>query len=380
MSLFSFLGGAKHTSVVLVDIDSSSVGGAYAHFFPNKPPRIYFTARLPIEMKGGVSSNEDMFRALRTLTDVLVSSGAPVLHKETGSAHIDAVLASVGSPWQQTKIQVKTVGDGEKTFAFTRAVMEETMRSAPVKTPESTDERVSVGNLVIATILNGYETTNPFGKKAKRADLVVLSSTLPKKTIAQIQETLRQAYQTHALTYTAFAPLIYTVFRDMFPLEKDYLVVDFGGETTDIAFVKGSILVDVASIPIGTHIFSHAMHGQHANPGVIDLTRNATLGVRVAEAEVEWATRVADTLKDFTSRHALPRTVFLLAGAENRDFAKRLLDSPTLHALWLSDEALRVIPVLPSQFTSLVETRGSASGDVTLALLALFYKKRLDRS
>lgn len=366
-----FFSGNERKSIVLIDADSASVGGAYAHFVKGKPPRVYFTARLPIESSGEHPTSEDMLRALSALTDTLVTAGAPTLQRETGSGHVDAVMASIGSPWQKTSVSVKTLEEkGEKEFVFTNAMMADALQ----KTKE--EGRVSTGDMVIATLLNGYETAHPFGKRAKRADLITLSSTLDEQVLRAVEATLRRTYHTHDIEFATFASLSYAVLRDMYPHEKDFLVVDFSGDATDLAFVKGGLLVDVSSVPFGTHKFSQAMRGTHRGAGVIDLTRNQAFGERVTNLEEEWTSLLADAFKEFAKRHALPRTVFLIANQEARDFAKRLLDAPALHALWLSDDPLRILPVLPSQFSSFIETRGSASGDVTLAMLALYYKKR----
>ena len=143
----------EHKSIVLVDVDSASVGGAYARFSKKKPPRVYFTARLPIEPRGNTPVEEDMVRTLGELAKLLVEKGAPVLFRETGSGHVDGILASIGSPWQQTAIEVKTIEDKDKTFTFTRAMLESAVKGMTV--PEG---RVSSGELVVATLLNGYET------------------------------------------------------------------------------------------------------------------------------------------------------------------------------------------------------------------------------
>lgn len=373
MGFFSWFHPASKKSVLAIDIDSASIGGAYTQVTKGKPPRVYFTARLPIETSTESPSHGDLLRTLQVLLETLVTAGAPVLQKETGSGSIDQVLISIGSPWQETTVVAKTLGDNKKSFVFTREMMELSLKEIAVK-----EGRVSTGNMVIAMLLNGYETKHPFGKHAKRADLVVLSSTLPKETVSDIEIAVRSTYHTDAISFCAFASVAYTVFRDLYPHEKDFLIFDFSGDTTTIVFVKGSILVDVASLPIGAHRFLRALHGGGSKGNVVDLTKNATVGTLLLDAERAWVDAVSKILKDFTTRHALPRTAFLIGSPEGREVAKKLINNGTLHALWLSDEPLRVLPVLPSQFSTLIETRGSASGDATLALLALYFKKHFE--
>ena len=172
---------------------------------------------------------------------------------------------------------------------------------------------------------------------------------------------LRKTYHTHALLLTGFASVAYTAFRDIFPHEKDFLVLEVSGEATDIAFVKRGLLVDVATIP----------------HGVNDLVRAERSGDRVEEIEKTWLETIESTFQETATRHALPRTLFLLADTEAREYLKRLLDANSMRSLWLTDDPLRVIAVVPAHFSEFVKNRGDSEGDVYLALLALYSKKGL---
>ena len=321
---------------------------------------------------------------LRTLTSVaskLVSSGGPVLHQETGSGHIDRILVSVGAPWQKTAIRIEAISE-TKPFVFTPALLSEITKKNNVPT----EGYIKSGESVIATLLNGYETPKPFGKKVTRADMIILSSLLNEKVAKEIEKTLRKTYHTHALTLTAFASVTYAAFRDIYPHEKDFLVLEVSGEATDIAFVKRGLLVDVATIPHGVNDLmrgaskngtSISINQTGAVPPLIDPSRNARFTVQIEETEKIWLSNIEKVLQEASARHALPRTLFLLADTEAREYLRRLLDSPSMRSLWLTDDPLRVISVESSHFAQFIKTRGNAEGDVFLALLVLFSKKSL---
>lgn len=361
------------SSVALIDITSSSVGGALAHFSSGAQPTIYYTNRLLIEQHGDENLSAAMLRTLGELADKLVTEGAPVLHQETKSGHIDRVFASIGTPWQATSVRTEHIND-TKPFTFTKAFLTDiTRKSSAVK-----EGYVLSGESVIATLLNGYEVSRPFGKKATRAEIVVLSSLIEKETAQQVESTLRKTYHTHALTLTAFAPIAYTVFRDLFPHEKDFLVLDVSGEATDIAFIKRGLLVDVSSAPHGVNELARSAHvaaktsARPTGSTSMDIMPNERFGKEIESARKAWLDTLTATLRDFSTRNALPRTLFLLAEDDSRDYLKNLLDSPDLRSLWLTDEPLAIIPVMPSQFSAFIKSRAEANGDVYLALLTLF--------
>lgn len=373
MGLFS---KPKKRSIVLVDIGSASVGGAYAHFEPNMPPAIYYTARVPIEKRPEEPADDAMVRSLTVLADILIKHGAPTLREETGSAHIDGIVASIASPWQETTIRVESKQE-EKPYLFTHDLLKE----MAARNTKDHPERIETGESVIATILNGYDIQNPFGKRVKRADIVILSSTIDKQVAEKVEKALRRAYHAHEITMTAFAPLSYAVMRDLYPHEKDFLILDVAGESTELAFVKRGLLTDIASIAQGTNALIDAIAKVHTrlthNGKVIDTERNAQFADFVSETEKDWLCGLVEALKGFSSRHALPRTLFLLADANARGYLERLLDNPELHSIWLSDEPLSIISVSPKHMSQYLRTRGKAEGDMYLAMMALFYNKML---
>jgi hypothetical protein len=375
-----FKASLKRSSLVLIDIDSASVGGALAHIGIDGTPTIYYTAREITETKEHENSSEAMLRTLEEVAKDLVAKGGPILRKETGSGHVDRILVSVGAPWQKTTVRIEAISE-TKPFIFTQALLAEIIR----KGSEVPEGFTKSGESVIATLLNGYETPRPFGKKVTRADMIVLSSLVDKEVAQEVEKVLRKTYHTHALTLTAFASVAYEVFRDIYPHEKDFLVLEVSGEATDVAFVKGGLLVDVATITHGVNdLIRGASEANDASAetvpdpytvNLINSSRNARFSTQIVEAEKTWLANIEGVLQEAAVRHALPRTLFLLTDSDSREYLKRLLDNPSMRSLWLTDEPLRVIAVVPGHFAQFVRVRSDAMGDVALMLMALFGRK-----
>jgi hypothetical protein len=272
-------------------------------------------------------------------------------------------------------------------FAFSHAVLKEALQ----KVASVPAGRVLAEETVIATLLNGYETNDPFGKRVNRADLVVLSSTLDGQAAEIVTRTLRSTYHTHAIRLTAFAPVAYAVFRDVYPHEKEYLILDVTGEASDLTLVKRGLLSGIVST---THGLADMLRAADRAPLQVSAPAEALvpstevpLGPagdpralsRIEAAKADWLAGLKDALSSLAKGQALPRTLFLLAPEGSSDFLKSVLDGGPFRSLWLSDEPLTVIPVLPEHFAPYVQTRGEATGDSVLAMLALFQNKRTTR-
>jgi hypothetical protein len=372
------------TSFALFDCNSTSVGGALVHVESGNLPIIYYTVREPVDMRDHETTGEAMLRTLSVVADALIAKGGPTLRSETGSGHVDRVLVSIGTPWQQTSIRIEAISE-QRQFIFTQALLSDILK----KDNSVPEEFIKSKESVIATLLNGYEISKPFGKKVNRAEVVILSSYIEKNIAEGIEKVVRKTYHTHALTLTAFASVAYTALHELYPHEKDFLVLEVSGESTDIAFVKRGFLVDVATIAhgindllrnattvnrnTGVEMASEVAH-EESPTSIIVPKRNELFSSHIEEIEKEWLQNIVQTLKEASDKHALPHTLFLLADAEVRDYLSRLLDSNSMRSLWFSQDPLRILPVLPSHFGQILKVRGEADGDVYLELLSLYSK------
>lgn len=364
MALF----GRTSKTVALIDIGSSSIGGGYATLTKGGLPRLHYSTRVPIELHDREMIALDMLKALGVLGNKLINEGAPVLRKAVGAGKVDAVLASIGSPWQETRVRSEII-EKIKPFTFTKGLLDEAVK----KGTEVPDGRLPSGELVVATLLNGYETRNPFGKRAERAELVVLSSTIDRSMAEGMRDVLSHLYHTKDIEISAFAPVAYTVLRDLYPHEKDFLVLHVSGEATDLALVKRGILVDVASITSGVNGLERA--ARRGEP--LSMTASGESAPKVVKvtgsdmAKKAWLDALTSCLKDFSVKRALPRTVFLLADEEARSYLAKILDDQALHSLWLSDEPLTIIPSLPQHLSDRVTCDEGCEKDLFISMLAL---------
>ncbi len=366
--------GKSVRAAALLDIGSASVGGAFVYAKEGEPLLLCYALREDIRITEGETDTEAMLRTLAYVTERMAHEGVPQLVRISKSRHVDRIVASVAGPWQETIVREVVVQDPHG-FTFTRAVMERA-----VKQSNPLPGRIVSDTSVIATVLNGYHTESPYGKHVTKAELTVLTSTLDKAAARDITHAIKRAFHGHSFELTAFAPVAFAVISDLYPLQKDFVVIDVSGTATDAMIVKQGVIAGVRSVKAGIHDLMAA--GRTAaridvGTSMIDPARNHAFAPKVAEAKEHWLTELESLLSSFAEEHPLPRTVFLLADAHARDFLKRFIDSSRLRTLWLSGDSLSVIPLAHEHTARLVQARGMADNDVFLAMLAIFYRDRL---
>ncbi|MDE2021412.1 MAG: hypothetical protein KGI71_00570 [Patescibacteria group bacterium] len=342
MKVFRSLFRSKRgESVVLIDVGASSIAGAYVHYSENESPVLIYMRRLPIEIREGEPHGRAMLRALRILGDVLVQEGAPMLARSTGSGSADIILVSVDAPWQETSVRTEHF---ERTtpFTFTKALVSKELEKSRTNVPE----KVLADESVIGTILNGYETTRPYGKKVHRASVVVLTSLIDKKIADGIISILQGIYHTKRILPISGSSLRYQAMRTVFPHERDALILDAMGSLTSVVLVRKGLLMSVSEIG--------------------DTTEN----------DPAWVRKVADGFAEIAKRYPLPRTIFLLAHEPEISSLRAKLDEARLGSLWLSDNPPKIVSILASHVAGSIQHANTTSPDLLILLMARYYQAK----
>lgn len=357
MALF---GSPKPANYAVIDIGSSSVGAAYVSAHEGEAPLIAHALRVPLEGEATTAAIRALDKALKQL----ITEGASKLHQLGGHAGLSGSLVYIGAPWQQSELIVRTT-EKEKPFMFTKGMLEEALATAP-----------GGKSMVVASLMNGYETSQPIGKKAKRADIIVLASHVEVELFDVIRKAVRGATGGVPMRVVSFGELAPPAVLSISGGEDEFLALRVTRNAASLAFVKKRLLAGVRSLDIGTSVFlKAAREGGVSLPtvaeGLIDKDKNGRLASRIDEAERGWLLRMRETLRELAAGRALPRALFLFADGPDAHFVSRLLNSPEIHDLWLSDEPLAVVAVTPEHFDPYLHRGEGALQDPFLDALAL---------
>jgi hypothetical protein len=328
----------KSRSVVLVDIAARSVGGACVLLAEGEKPAILFSRRFPIEIKTSEKPKAALLRALTVLAETLVRDGAPAIQRVVGSGSVDAVHASIDPPWEETELRTAHL-DQNEPFVFTKTLAKAALEHERAEE----DGENTVEERIVGITLNGYSAPNPFGRSAHRASLSVLSSRINRAVAEEILNLFKTTYHTTNVTYTSGVSLRLQTLRQMFPHEKDAILLDTDTTATSLVFMRGGLPVALS---------------------------------KPASAP-SWTKGVREVLVECAKQFPLPRTLLLLSRNQecvDEDCAElRSLASLTHGKLWLSETPPTIIPVLTSQCSRFVQHRATTPPDLALALAAHYW-------
>lgn len=317
-------------SAALLDVRSGSVGGAFLFYPPKKSPTLAYSVRVPVEPRQGEALADACARSCAALLDRMRDEGARSLARETGSGRARTAFVSIGTPWQQASVRIERF-EKEKPFIFSRSLMNDIVGNAACASPD----RVECGESVVATILNGYETGKPFGKRARRADIVVLSSSIDRTFSEKLEEVFRAHPGLRRPELMAADSLTFQAFKRLYPHEKRFVTLDAARDSVGIVLVQEGLPASILSVPP-------------------EALRDA----------------FAALARDYT----LPRTLFLISDENARAAVAAAFEHPAFRSLWLSEQPPSLIPVAATNLANSIGIGHEASADIRLMLLALVHE------
>ena len=296
---------------MLIQVGAESVAGAYALYAEGETPSLLATRRIPVEVHEKEPHERAVLRALDTLGNALLREGAPALLRASGSGRANTILVSVDTSWQKVGVRFERF-ERKEPFLFTKSMVTEALR----ETSTVSEGETLVDESVVSTVLNGYETRNPYGEMARHASVAVLSSYVDTRIAEGIIAILRGIYHTKKIRLIIGSSLRYQAMRRAFSHERDALIFDALGPLTSVALIHNNLLV-----------------------------------------------AIVNELSEFAGEHSLPHTVFLLANESEMPALKQKFNTS------------KVVPVLASHLTGLVRQATVAPPDLPLSLMALYLKR-----
>lgn len=362
MGLFS---SPHHKNIAVVDIASGSIGGGLVAVPKQGTPTMVSSTRVPFKTTG--ERLVSLVRACDELSFILTHQNK-TLKQISGDGTISEVWVTIGAPWQKSKLSTKVLED-KKPFVISRDVLN--------KIVNGTEEPDTISAVtILSSLLNGYQVKTPLGKSVSRAEFSLLSSALPKDSHNKIANAVKKIAP--KVVFVDRTQLFWKTLGTLCPREESYLVLSVTEEESTIVLVRNRIPRGLGTVPFGTASFTRAARSGGVSipteKSLVDMTRNSKLEASIQKVEQTWLAALTNELKTVSAGEALPRSIFLFAPHESRDYLKRVLEKPALQTLWMSGASMTVVPIISASFAKRLVGEQTTELDVMLGALALSVK------
>lgn len=379
---------SKANAIAVFDISSSSVGGAHALIQHDDDQKAKVTLLVQERRDTGLEEelNIDRFvndtaRALEIVIDHV--RNADVHHPE----FIQVVLAS---PWYST--HTRTINYNKNAlFTCTQRLVDSLIEkevAALLKQPVGQGFKVVEQQLSRIT-LNGYDTTDPYGKKVQAMELTVTITIVPEIVVERFSSILRRSYGDRTINVTTGPYATYVALRDNGGVPANCAIIDVGEEVTDVAFIKNNIFLYQHSFPLGTYelyrTVSRATSSTVEARALIEayrlkkLTPSKTKLIEksLQSFSVEWQQALQEVVEAGQYGFHFPSTCYVTADPRFEDFFTTVLSNDQFLRHNGSSDTVRAVFVDTIHLNAAITVSSAEQPDNSLAIAALFTDRLL---
>lgn len=385
-------GMEKKDLVLLFDIGSSSVGGAFLKIQKSGTPKIVFSIREPIPFKDEM--NVDQFLALTVEALEIVAKKAYM----AGLGAPTKIFCTLASPWYVS--QTRIINYAKNTsFVFTAKLADNLIQNevnlfeaehlAQYAHTEHSARIIELKN--IKTMINGYENINPINQKGKELEMTIFVSMSPEKILKKIEETIREHFHFKEIIFSSFVLAFFTVIRDLYSHQDDFLLVDIGGEVTDISMVKKNILRESFSFPLGRNsivrgvasTLNYSLDEAKSSvslfkDGHAESTMVKKLEPLINKLKNDWLQKFQESLASLSHDISIPPVIYMAIDKDFVGFFSEIIKTEQFNQYTLTDSKFEVIVLSPQMFQGMVLFEGEVGRDPFLTIDAIYINRFLN--
>jgi cell division ATPase FtsA len=359
----------KAKTTLILDIGSGTVGAALVSASKDTPPKILFSTRLPVPVGSSVSS---VNRPFSVVTETLESVIKTISEQHTTPHALHIFLSS---PWSVFKTDVLKLDYPSPTLITHRTVERLTKEAEKKFAGESHASGEIVERRIIQARLNGYETFNPYNKKAKSVEVTFFVSMVASDVSEAIRRCVDRYFHIHHDQISSFSLAAFNAVSRLMTDTRDFVMVDVRGDATDLSLVVDGALTKSVSFAQGKDaLIKTVADGLGQSPiSALSMLAVALQGAGEPTAQEKtiqsaaffkqnWIQEYSKAMQEI-SGSASAQGVFLIVDADTEKFFENILNENS------NENNIRLLKHL--NVHQYVEA-GESAPDIFLALEAIF--------
>lgn len=347
----------KSELVLVFDIGSSSVGGELFMMQAGSAPKILFSLREQIPLEDELSPDKlvtSTVKALKLVASTICMKGLGVPKK------IHCVLSS---PWYASQSRVIKL-EKNTPFIFTTKLADSLIQKEIALFQEEyvlkghSKEKIRAIELKnMKTLLNGYVTHMPQNQKTKELEMTIFVSMCEEDFLVKVEQTIKTHFNVKEIKFSSFIMAAFTVARDMFVNKESFLLVNIGGEVTDISMIKKDAVKESISFPAGRNFIirgvASGLKGTSLSQAksYLSLYKDGHMSdasLKKVEPAIDkiknaWLTKFQEAISNLTNDISVPATVFITVDHTLIDFFSEIIKTEEFNQYTLTESKFRVV-------------------------------------
>jgi hypothetical protein len=254
MALFSKSKKTKaHVShTLLVTVRSTSVTASLIDTV-SIPPKLELmvTSEFGAHTKKEKSAyTESMLAAVKASIDTLIAQVTKRLSDNHIALRIQKTHVVLQAPWYKI-ITRDIVIERDDEFEIDEKDIDELMEKEMHLQDVLSDDTQLIEKTITHVLLNGYELLDPFKKKTKHITISLYAGIIDTTVYRTLQHTIRDIVSVKKPEMSTFPLVAFTALRDKFLSEKNYLLLNVTGTSTECTFVIDGAIAYHVILPLG---------------------------------------------------------------------------------------------------------------------------------
>ena len=379
----------KKDLTLIFDIGSSSVGGALCYIENSGLPKIIYSIREPIAFQDEIDFDKFLYSTMKSLDIVANKICMLGLGKPKNTFCFLSSLFYIS--------QTRTIKLEKNTpFIFTSKLADSLIKKEvnlfeeeySIKDIYSTQKFRPIELKNMKTMLNGYAVDNPLNQKIRELEMDVFIAISPEEIIKKIEYTIGRYFNPQEIKFSSFAFASFSTARDLFSHHENFILIDVGGEITDISVVKKDVLSDSISFPMGYNFiireFSNALNCtldeakslvSLYKDGHMEDEINEKFGPIINKIKVEWRKKFEESLFNISNDISIPSNIFLTADKDFEVLFKEIIKTEEHNQYSLTREKFKIISLNTRELHGLVIFNENVNRDSFITLESIYINR-----
>jgi len=357
----------KQTLLIIIRSGSVSFTLVDYHTVEFTKPYILFNKKTAITFASEVDAETFICKTEavveKELETFITEAARYFIENELGQIDINDVSVIYSAPWYGVITQ-DIVIQKEQEFELTEKKFNEIVVEQ-VKKNNKTDYDI-IERHITHVILNGYELTNPFGKKAKELTISIYVSYLEKKCKKGMNEIVEKHTGAKEIHFGTQPLVSFLSLRDLLHMHHSYAQVHVTSETTEFYIIKQGAIAYIAQIPFGKKwiIDSYSKKTKYSAEVALSKIKQFKKGDEedavLTSIKKSWVKSFLHLLQDANIQ--LPNYLYMTGDQDVQHIITNFVQSvETSDAMFSKDARTVVTPLVASQFVDHFEWQNAGT-------------------
>lgn len=234
--------------VAIVDIGSTSVGGALVTERPRRGGVNEVCSTIIASSRNEIAFQEqiDLDHFLNGMEAVLKQTLTDLQKQGRESPRQIEIFLSAPFYAAQTVVSRRRE---IQPFTVTPKLVSELVRSEAAKFER--DEHQFIEHKVMQFRLNGYPLTRPYGRQTTDLEVTSYVGIASSRVLNRFREVVQSVFHHRELVWHSFTFAFFSLLNRVLPADRCFLIVDIGGEITELSVLSKGVLRGSTSFPSG---------------------------------------------------------------------------------------------------------------------------------